>query len=45
MRPIQLMVVVYVWFCETYKRVGRHWSVKKEKALFSMVNLTIIKGQ
>lgn len=22
MRHIRLMVVVYVWFCETYKRVG-----------------------
>ena len=22
MRPIRLNVVVYVWFCETYNRVG-----------------------
>jgi hypothetical protein len=24
MRPIRLMVIVYVWFCETYKRVMRN---------------------
>ena len=25
MRPIRQKVVVYVWFCETYKRVMRHF--------------------
>lgn len=35
MRPIQLMIVVYVWFCETYKQVSGHY--KKAETEYRMI--------
>lgn len=31
MRPIQLIVVIYVWFGETYRRVSGHCKTKPQK--------------
>jgi hypothetical protein len=42
MRPTQLKMIVYVWFCETYKRVsgkrsGRH---QKQQTIINYENFT-----